>query len=275
MPVLLLFTGITLLTSLHTKGQQVYEGKTTLESTLSPVEIVTDLSQLAGKLKQCCAGELKIPNTTNVTDPKSPSTIPYNGKITLKDFKDERISQPTTVGWLSLISDDGCDITYTMEGGEKTDWLKEHGKGHDISKGRRDCPHVLKAGTYDFQIKYSQTYYNPKPGTTDLDGISLVLAPMVVDVCIGEKAAPYNKSHLLLEKKTELRLAINKTYLAKGPSEDSGGVPSSGKLKHIPSARNDSTESFWRATIRSNPTTAPGNLSAKVHASPTLRRKWN
>lgn len=225
MPVLLLFTGITVLTSLHTKGQQVYEGKTTLEYTLSPVEIVNDLSQLAGKLKQCCAGELKIPNTTNVTDPKSPSTIPYNGKITLKNFKDERISQPTTVGWLSLISDDGCDITYTMEGGEKTDWLKEHGKGHDISKGRRDCPHVLKAGTYDFQIKYSQTYYNPKPGTRDLDGISLVLAPMVVDVCIGEKAVPYNKSHLLLEKKTELRLAINKTYLAKGPSEDSGGVP--------------------------------------------------
>lgn len=224
MPVLLLFTVITVLTSLQIKGQQVYEGKTTLEHTLSPVEVVDELSQLAGKLKQCCAGELKISNTTTVTDPKSPSTIPYNGKITLKDFKDERISQPTTVGWMSLIADDGCDITYTTEGGEKTDWLKEHGKGHDISKGRRDCPHVLKAGSYNFQIKYSQTYYNPKPGTSDLDGISLVVAPVVIDVCIGEKGAPFRKSHLLLEKKTELRFAINKTYLAKGPSEDSGGV---------------------------------------------------
>lgn len=225
MPVLLAVAGIAALSALHAKGQQVYEGKTTLEYSLSPVEVVTNLSQLADKLKQCCAGELKIPNTTEVTDPKSPSTIPYNGKISLKDFKDERISQPTTVAWLSLISDDGCDITYTTEQGEKTDWLKEHGQGHDISKGRRDCPHVLKAGSYQFQIKYSQTYYNPKPGTSDLDGISLVVAPIVVDVCLGEKTAPARKSHLFLEKKTQLRLAINKTYLANGPSEDSGGVP--------------------------------------------------
>lgn len=225
MPVLLAVAGIAALSVLHAKGQQVYEGKTTLESSLSPVEVVANLSQLADKLKQCCAGELKIPNTTEVTDPKSPSTIPYNGKISLKDFKDERVSQPTTVAWLSLISDDGCDITYTTEQGEKTDWLKEHGQGHDISKGRRDCPHVLKAGSYQFQIKYSQTYYNPKPGTSDLDGISLVVAPIVVDVCIGEKTVPARKSHLFLEKKTQLRLAINKTYLANGSSEDSGGVP--------------------------------------------------
>ena len=210
--------------SFHAKGQQVYEGKTTLEQTLAPVEVVNDLSQLADKLKQCCAGELKIPNTTKVTDPKSPFTIPYNGKISLKDFKDERITQPTTVAWLSLVSDDGCDIAYTTGDGEKTDWLKEHGKGHDISKGRRDCPHILKAGSYNFQIKYSQTYYNPKPGTSDLDGISLVVSPIVVDVCIGEKTIPYRKSHLFLEKKTELRLAINKVYLAKGPSENSGDV---------------------------------------------------
>ena len=224
MPLLLLFSSITAFTTLHAKGQQVYEGKTTLEQTLAPVEVVNDLSQLAAKLKQCCAGELKIPNTTKVTDPKSPSTIPYNGKISLKDFKDERISQPTTVAWLSLISDDGCDIAYTTGDGEKTDWLKEHGKGHDISKGRRDCPHVLKAGSYNFQIKYSQTYYNPKPGTSDLDGISLVVAPIVVDICIGEKSIPYSKSHLFLEKKTELRLAINKIYLAKGPSENSEDI---------------------------------------------------
>jgi hypothetical protein len=224
MPLLLLFSSITAFTTLHAKGQQVYEGKTTLEQTLAPVEVVNDLSLLAAKLKQCCAGELKIPNTTKVTDPKSPSTIPYNGKISLKDFKDERISQPTTVAWLSLISDDGCDIAYTTGDGEKTDWLKEHGKGHDISKGRRDCPHVLKAGSYNFQIKYSQTYYNPKPGTSDLDGISLVVAPIVVDICIGEKSIPYSKSHLFLEKKTELRLAINKIYLAKGPSENSEDI---------------------------------------------------
>ena len=224
MPVLLAIAGIAALSALLAKGQQIYEGKTTLEYSLSPVEVVANLSQLADKLKQCCAGEVKIPNTTKVTDPKSPSTIPYNGKISLKDFKDERISQPTTVAWLSLVSDDGCDISYTTGNGEKTDWLKEYGKGHDISKGRRDCPHVLKAGSYNFQIKYSQTYYNPKPGTSDLDGISLVVAPIVVDICIGEKSIPYSKSHLFLEKKTELRLAINKIYLAKGPSENSEDI---------------------------------------------------
>ena len=110
MPVLLAIAGIAALSALLAKGQQIYEGKTTLEYSLSPVEVVANLSQLADKLKQCRAGEVKIPNTTKVTDPKSPSTIPYNGKISLKDFKDERISQPTTVAWLSLVSDDGCDI---------------------------------------------------------------------------------------------------------------------------------------------------------------------
>lgn len=255
MPVLLAVAGIAALSALHAKGQQVYEGKTTLESSLSPVEVVANLSQLADKLKQCCAGELKIPNTTEVTDPKSPSTIPYNGKISLKDFKDERISQPTTVAWLSLISDDGCDITYTAEQGEKTDWLKEHGQGHDISKGRRDCPHVLKAGSYQFQIKYSQTYYNPKPGTSDLDGISLVVAPIVVDVCIGEKTAPARKSHLFLEKKTQLRLAINKTYLANGPSEDSGGVP----IKWEAQAYSKCPQRFNGVILARNHTFQPNN----------------
>lgn len=226
-----------------------------MEASLSPVEVVANLSQLADKLKQCCAGELKIPNTTEVTDPKSPSTIPYNGKISLKDFKDERISQPTTVAWLSLISDDGCDITYTTEQGEKTDWLKEHGQGHDISKGRRDCPHVLKAGSYQFQIKYSQTYYNPKPGTSDLDGISLVVAPIVVDVCIGEKTVPARKSHLFLEKKTQLRLAINKTYLANGPSEDSGGVP----IKWEAQAYSKCPQRFNGVILARNHTFQPNN----------------
>lgn len=81
MPVLLAIAGIAALSALLAKGQQIYEGKTTLEYSLSPVEVVANLSQLADKLKQCCAGEVKIPNTTKVTDPKSPSTIPYNGKF--------------------------------------------------------------------------------------------------------------------------------------------------------------------------------------------------
>lgn len=246
-----------------------------MEYSLSPVEVVANLSQLADKLKQCCAGEVKIPNTTKVTDPKSPSTIPYNGKISLKDFKDERISQPTTVAWLSLVSDDGCDISYTTGNGEKTDWLKEYGKGHDISKGRRDCPHVLKAGSYNFQIKYSQTYYNPKPGTSDLDGISLVVAPIVVDICIGEKSIPYSKSHLFLEKKQNSGSLSTKFTWQKGLPKTPKTYPSHGKLKLTPNARNDLMELFWRATIRSNQTTAPGNPSAKAHASPILQRKQN
>lgn len=84
---------------------------------------------------------------------------------------------------------------------------------------------LLKAGSYHVQINYSQTYYNPKPGTRDLDGISLVVTPVVVDICIGEGITPGRKSHLFLEKRTQLRIAVNKIYLAKGPSGDSGGVP--------------------------------------------------
>lgn len=59
MPVLLAIAGIAALSALLAKGQQIYEGKTTLEYSLSPVEVVANLSQLADKLKQCCAGEVK------------------------------------------------------------------------------------------------------------------------------------------------------------------------------------------------------------------------
>ncbi len=179
-----------------------YEGKTTLEYSLSPVEVVANLSHLADKLKQCCAGEVKIPNTTKVTDPKSPLLF----LIMEKNFP-QRILRMNVLANLLLLRGfhwfPTMGATFLIPQGteKKTDWLKEHGKGHDISKGRRDCPHVLKAGSYNFQIKYSQTYYNPKPGTSDLDGISLVVAPIVVDICIGEKSIPYSKSHLFLEKK--------------------------------------------------------------------------
>ncbi|MFR4416220.1 MAG: hypothetical protein ACLT8E_01790 [Akkermansia sp.] len=41
---------------------------------------------------------------------------------------------------MTLVSDDGCTISITDDKGKKQEWLKESGKGHDISKGRRIIP---------------------------------------------------------------------------------------------------------------------------------------
>ncbi|WP_250716029.1 hypothetical protein [Akkermansia massiliensis] len=42
-------------------------------------------------------------------------------------------------------------------------------------------------GTHTFDIEYSQTYYNPAPGKKDLDGITLFVTPVVVDISVRKQ----------------------------------------------------------------------------------------
>ncbi len=100
----------------------------------------------------------------------------YDGTLTLPEAKNGQ----SFICLMTLVSDDGCDMTIdnTAE-----PWLKEYGQGHDISKGARPWPGVFVSGkTYDIKLHYSQTWY--KPGVNDLDGISVVLCVLPIDLAV-------------------------------------------------------------------------------------------
>ena len=154
-------------------------------------------------------GHVKKPNSTIVDDPRKPHKENYSVSFTFKEAPNSRkrpeydddknndfSGQPCGIGFVALVSDDGCTISITDDKGKKQEWLKESGKGHDISKGRRDYPHILMPGTHTFDIEYSQTYYNPAPGKKDLDGITLFVTPVVVDISVRKQNAPTENSRV-------------------------------------------------------------------------------
>ena len=129
-------------------------------------------------IQRALQGHVKKSNSTIVTDPHQPHKENYSVSFTFKESPHARTrpkypdddtnldfsGQPCGIGLVTLVSDDGCTISITGDKGKKQEWLKESGKGHDISKGRRDYPNVLMPGTHTLNIEYSQTYYNPAPG---------------------------------------------------------------------------------------------------------------
>ena len=171
-------------------------------------------------------GHVKKPNSTIVDDPRKPHKENYSVSFTFKEAPNSRkrpeydddknndfSGQPCGIGFVTLVSDDGCTISITDDKGKKQEWLKESGKGHDISKGRRDYPHILMPGTHPFDIEYSQTYYNPAPGKKDLDGITLFVTPVVVDISVRKQNAPTENSRVLLIKGECIEMALNKDML--------------------------------------------------------------
>lgn len=179
-------------------------------------------------IKRALQGYVKKPNSTIVTDPKKPHKENYPVSFTFKeapvpqvrirpsyddDKNDDFAGQPCGIGFVTLVSDDGCTISITDDKGQKNEWLKESGKGHDISKGRRDYPKVLMPGTHSFDIEYSQTYYNPRPGKKDMDGITLFVTPVVVDISVRKQNAPTENFRVLLIKGESIEMALNKDLL--------------------------------------------------------------
>lgn len=177
-------------------------------------------------IQRALEGHVKKPNSTIVADPQQPHKENYSVSFTFKEAPDSRkrpeydddknddfSGQPCGIGFVTLVSDDGCTISITNDKGKKEEWLKESGKGHDISKGRRDYPNILMPGTHTFDIEYSQTYYNPAPGKKDLDGITLFVTPVVVDISVRKQNAPKENSRVLLVKGESVEMALNKDML--------------------------------------------------------------
>lgn len=178
-------------------------------------------------IQRALEGHVKKPNSTIVADPQQPHKENYSVSFTFKEAPDSRkrpqydggdadhdfSGQPCGIGFVTLVSDDGCTISITNDKGKKEEWLKESGKGHDISKGRRDYPNILMPGTHTFDIEYSQTYYNPAPGKKDMDGITLFVTPVVVDISVRKQNAPKENSRVLLVKGESVEMALNKDML--------------------------------------------------------------
>lgn len=172
-------------------------------------------------------GHVRKPNSTIVADPKKPHKENYSVSFTFKESPHSRkrpqyegsdsnldfSGQPCGMGLVTLVSDDGCTISITDDKGKKQEWLKESGQGHDVSKGRRDYPKVLMPGTHTFDIEYSQTYYNPAPGKKDLDGITLFVTPIPVDISVRKQNAPTENHRVLLIKGESIEMALSKDML--------------------------------------------------------------
>lgn len=89
-------------------------------------------------------------------------------------------------GVLAIISDDGCTVKVKprVPGAVWTELLGKSGKGQKLDlKAFETLPFLFKPGTiYDMQVKYSQTYYNPKSGRPDIDGATLYACLLPVEM---------------------------------------------------------------------------------------------
>lgn len=178
-------------------------------------------------IQRALDGHVKKANSTVVVDPKKPHVEKHSVIFSFKEAPKARqrptydddpspqdyASQPCGIGFVTLVSDDGCTISITDPSGKKHEWLKESGKGHDISKGRRDYPNILMPGTHSFDIEYSQTYYNPQSNQKDMDGITLFVTPVAVDISVRKANAPTENSRVLLIKGESIEMALNETLL--------------------------------------------------------------
>lgn len=181
-------------------------------------DLQTTFSAFDQTVEQAKKGTLKVPNSDVVTDPEKPKFIKYKSKLILKRGESPAEDHCPYAAIVTLVSDDGCNITISKKDGEKSEWLKEKGKGHDISKGQRDYDKILLPGEYEFNVEYSQTYYDPDSGKKDLDGISLIVLPFALDISVmkSHDVKTINR-RVLLKKGGNIKMALCSDFL-KNPS---------------------------------------------------------
>lgn len=171
------------------------------------IDLCGTLEEYETKISNALKGQVLIPNADVVKKGDQPKTIPYQATIEFKKPQSGRRTQPTSIGLVTLVSDDGCDITVN---GEK--WLSESGKGHDISKGKRVYPKILLDGRKNtFSITYSQTYYDPDSTKEDLDGISLIIAAIPIDISVrkeNDEKSMNNRVLVTSQEKIELHCIL-------------------------------------------------------------------
>ncbi len=188
------------------------------------IDVIEEIVAREAIIKLATQGLLVKSNSDVVTDPKKPKVINYVTTVNFKESKTSRLKstrkgepkdaakQPCSIGLVSLVSDDGCNVSIQNNKGEKITWLQESKKGHDISKGRRDYNKILFPGIYKFEIEYSQTYYNPPP--EDLDGISLLITPIIIDISVRADKHPSN-GRILIKKGQKIEMALNVDWLGR------------------------------------------------------------
>ncbi len=176
------------------------------------IDLCGNLEEYETKISNALKGQVLIPNADIVKKDDPPKIIPYQATIEFKKPQSGRRTQPTSIGLVTLVSDDGCDITVN---GEK--WLSESGKGHDISKGKRVYPKILLDGRKNtFSITYSQTYYDPDSTKEDLDGISLIVAAIPIDISVRkENDAKSMNNRVLVTSKEKIEFALHPNFFNK------------------------------------------------------------
>lgn len=175
----------------------------------APLDVASSETEYANKIQKALGGEVKVPNATRVTSEDPPDLSHFIAGATLPSPPEKSPrKQPLYLGLLTLISDDGCDIKVHLQ-----EWLKEAGSGHDISAGQRDYTKILYPQDYAFHIIYSQVYYDPKPEEEDLDGISLILRLIPVDVSVRKKGDPSSMNNrVLITKGSAVKFAFHPNF---------------------------------------------------------------
>lgn len=167
--------------------------------------VVSEYSCFEAEIERARRGELAQSNSTLVNPRKNlpPIKEKYSTQISLTTDTDGNAH----VAAVALISDDGCDVRVNG-----TQWLKESGKGHDISKGLRRYGKLLLPGDENrFDIEYSQTFYDPAVLENDLDGLTMVVIPIPIDISVKDSSGKMN-DRILVKKGETIEVAIHPVF---------------------------------------------------------------
>lgn len=167
--------------------------------------VVSEYSCFEAEVERARRGELAQSNSTLVNPGKNlpPIKEKYSTQISLTTDTDGNAH----VAAVALVSDDGCDVLING-----TQWLKESGKGHDISKGLRRYGKLLLPGDENrFDIEYSQTFYDPAVLENDLDGLTMVVMPIPIDISVKDSNGKMN-DRILVKKGETIEVAIHPMF---------------------------------------------------------------
>lgn len=190
---------------------------------------VSSVAHFEEEIAKALSGDLVRTNSTIVNPAKKKPTVYLDYSATVKLTKGT--DDVSHVAVAALVSDDGCDVSVNGR-----QWLSQSGKGHDISKGLRRYDRLLLPGDDNrFAIKYSQTFYDPAVLERDLDGLSLIVLPVAIDISVKDSSGKMNE-RILVKKGETVEAALNPVFWEYDlPSNDDirwsiGQVDSSGNV---------------------------------------------
>ena len=167
--------------------------------------VASEYKKFEAEIERARKGDLSRSNSTLVNPRKNrpPIKEKYSTQVSLT--KDS--GGNAHVAAVALVSDDGCDVRVNGE-----QWLKESGKGHDISRGLRRYGKLLLPGDENrFDIEYSQTFYDPAVLENDLDGLTMVVLPIEIDISVKDSRGNVN-DRILVKKGETIDVAINPAF---------------------------------------------------------------